>query len=61
MYTVYFGASVFARLRDVGDAVSLAVAIHRSSNCPHVIKVKFEESVDVLTLKLDSNERPVES
>lgn len=60
MYTVYFCASLFAQLKEVGEAVMLAVSLHRASNYPHIIKVKFEDD-DVLTLKLDSYEHPVDA
>lgn len=55
MFTVMFQSAVFGNVSSIEEAVSLAMAVHRSSNVPHVVKI-FNDVDCVITFTLKDNE-----
>lgn len=49
MYKVFFNDSLFGEVKAIEEAVSLSLAVHRSSNVKHEVKVLDVNSNLVLT------------
>lgn len=49
MYKVFFNESLFGEVKVIEEAVSLSLAVHRSSNVKHEVKVLDVNSNLVLT------------
>ena len=48
MFSVYFESSLVAKLPTLEDSVSLALALHRSSNVKHVVCLKNVDNSEVI-------------
>lgn len=52
MYKVYFENSLFANVKSIEEATSLGLAVHRSSNIPHVVVLRNPDDTEILTYTL---------
>lgn len=52
MYKVYFCDVLFASANTIEDACTLGLAVHRSSNNPHVVKIQNPDESELLSFTL---------